>query len=78
MALKEYKPGTTFPGCMARTIGESEPVWPAPVRAKERAPNVLFIESCRRPRWMSWFKNYERTDLAVSFEDGATSSAGHQ
>ena len=25
MALKEYKPGTTFPGRMGRTIGESEP-----------------------------------------------------
>ena len=43
MALKEYKPGTTFPGRMGRTIGESEPAWPSPVRAREGAPNVLFI-----------------------------------
>ncbi|MFH0341003.1 MAG: arylsulfatase [Chromatiales bacterium] len=43
MALKEYKPGTAFPGRMGRTIGESEPAWPAPRRAKEGAPNVLFI-----------------------------------
>ncbi len=43
MALKEYKPGTTFPGRMGRTIGESEPAWPSPHRAKEGAPNVLFI-----------------------------------
>ncbi|HEX2488313.1 MAG TPA: arylsulfatase [Blastocatellia bacterium] len=43
MALKEYKPGTTFTGRMGRTIGESEPAWPAPLRAKEGAPNVLFI-----------------------------------
>jgi arylsulfatase A-like enzyme len=43
MALLEYKPGTTFPGRMGRTIGESEPAWPAPRRAKEGAPNVLFI-----------------------------------
>ena len=43
MALKEYKPGTTFPGRMGRTIGESDPAWPSPVRAKEGAPNVLFI-----------------------------------
>ena len=43
MALKEYKPGTTFPGRMGRTMGESEPAWPAPLRAKEGAPNVLFI-----------------------------------
>ena len=43
MALKEYKPGTTFPGRTGRTMGESEPAWPAPLRAKEGAPNVLFI-----------------------------------
>jgi arylsulfatase A-like enzyme len=43
MALKEYKPGTTFTGRMGRTIGESEPAWPAPLREKEGAPNVLFI-----------------------------------
>ena len=41
--LKEYKPGTTFPGRMGRTIGESSPAWPAPIRAKPDAPNVLFI-----------------------------------
>ena len=34
MALKEYKPGTTFPGRMGRTIGKSEPAWPSPRRAK--------------------------------------------
>lgn len=43
MSLKEYKPGTAFPGRMGRTIGESDPAWPAPLRAKEGAPNVLFI-----------------------------------
>ena len=43
MALKEYKPGTTFPGRMGRTIGKSEPAWPSPLRAREGAPNVLFI-----------------------------------
>ena len=41
--LKEYRPGTTFPGRMGRTIGESSPAWPAPVRARPGAPNVLFI-----------------------------------
>jgi arylsulfatase len=41
--LLEYKPGTAFPGVMGRTIGESTPVWPAPIRAKPGAPNVLFI-----------------------------------
>jgi hypothetical protein len=43
MALKEYKPGTTFPGRMGRTIGESEPAWPAPLRAKESASNMDVI-----------------------------------
>ena len=43
MALKEYKPGTAFPGRMGRTVGESEPAWPAPRRPKAGAPNVLYI-----------------------------------
>jgi arylsulfatase A-like enzyme len=43
MALKEYAPGSRFPGRMGRTVGESEAAWPAPHRAKEGAPNVLFI-----------------------------------
>src|SRR5262245_55406011 len=42
-AMVEYKPGTAFPGRLGRTIGESSPAWPAPLRAKEGAPNVLFI-----------------------------------
>jgi hypothetical protein len=41
--LVEYKTGAAFPGRMGRTIGESSPAWPAPVRAKPGAPNVLFI-----------------------------------
>ena len=43
MSLREYKPGTTFPGNLGRTIAESTPAWPAPERAKAGAPNVLFI-----------------------------------
>ena len=43
MAIKEYPRGTAFPGVIGRTIGESEPAWPEPVRAKAGAPNVLFI-----------------------------------
>jgi hypothetical protein len=42
-AMVEYKPGTAFPGRLGRTIGESSPAWPEPLRAKESAPNVLFI-----------------------------------
>jgi hypothetical protein len=43
MAVVEYKQGTTFPGKIGLTVDESEPAWPAPVRAQEGAPNVLFF-----------------------------------
>src|SRR5215813_2119340 len=41
--LKEYKPGQAFPGVIGRTFDVSQPAWPAPNRAREGAPNVLFI-----------------------------------
>jgi arylsulfatase A-like enzyme len=41
--LNEYKPGTAFPGVVGRTFDVSEPAWPEPLRAREGAPNVLFI-----------------------------------
>lgn len=43
MPLTEYPPGTAFPGVIGRTFAESEPAWPAPLRAKPGAPNVLYI-----------------------------------
>ena len=43
MSLKEYKPGSAFNGVIGRTYDQSEPAWPEPNRAKEGAPNVLFI-----------------------------------
>ncbi len=43
MALTEYKSGNTFPGVVGRTTDQSSPAWPEPNRAKEDAPNVLFI-----------------------------------
>ena len=43
MALTEYRPGSAFPGVIARTADESAPAWPAPKRAAEGAPNVVFI-----------------------------------
>ena len=43
MALKEYTPGTAFPGVIGRTFDVSSPAWPRPLRAKDGAPNVLFI-----------------------------------
>ncbi len=43
MALREYEPGTTFPGRIGRTADESSPAWPQPVRAVPGSPNVLFI-----------------------------------
>jgi arylsulfatase len=41
--IKEYKPGTAFPGVIGRTVGESQPAWPEPLRARPGSPNVLFI-----------------------------------
>ena len=41
--LTEYGPGEDFPGVIGRTIEESSPAWPAPLRAPEGAPNVLFF-----------------------------------
>jgi arylsulfatase A-like enzyme len=43
MSLTEYKPGSTFPGRMGRTVSESEPAWPAPLRSESGAPNVVYI-----------------------------------
>jgi arylsulfatase A-like enzyme len=43
MPIVEYEPGAAFPGVIGRTAEESSPAWPAPVRAAEGAPNVLFI-----------------------------------
>ncbi|WP_342379018.1 arylsulfatase [Myxococcus stipitatus] len=43
MSLKEYKPGSAFPGTIGRTWEQSSPAWPQPLRAREGAPNVLFI-----------------------------------
>ena len=39
----EYPPGSDFPGRIGRTVEESSPAWPAPLRAKDGAPNVLFV-----------------------------------
>ncbi len=41
--MKEYRPGAAFNGTIGRTVDESSPAWPQPVRAKEGMPNVLFI-----------------------------------
>ncbi len=43
MPLNEYKPGSTFSGVISRTVDQSSPAWPMPLRAKEGSPNVLFI-----------------------------------
>jgi arylsulfatase A-like enzyme len=43
MALDEYRSGAAFPGVIGRTFDVSSPAWPEPLRAKEGAPNVLFI-----------------------------------
>jgi arylsulfatase A-like enzyme len=42
--VTEYQQGAAeFPGVIGRTVDESTPAWPAPARAKEGAPNVLFF-----------------------------------
>lgn len=41
--LMEYKPGTAFPGVIGRTFDVSSPAWPMPLRARDGAPNVLFV-----------------------------------
>ena len=41
--IEEYRPGSAFPGAIARTVDESSPAWPAPTRARDGAPNVLFL-----------------------------------
>ena len=43
MPLREYKPGQAFSGVIGRTFDVSQPAWPEPNRAREGAPNVLFI-----------------------------------
>ena len=43
MAVVEYQQGTRFPGKIGRTVPESSPAWPQPIRAKDGAPNVLFF-----------------------------------
>jgi arylsulfatase A-like enzyme len=43
MGRKEYQSGKAFSGVIGRTFDVSSPAWPAPLRAKEGTPNVLFI-----------------------------------
>ena len=41
--VQEYRQGAEFPGVIGRTTEESSPAWPTPVRARDGAPNVLFV-----------------------------------
>jgi arylsulfatase A-like enzyme len=43
MPIVEYPAGSPFPGVIGRTIDESSPAWPAPVRPAKGSPNVMFI-----------------------------------
>ena len=43
MGIVEYEAGSAFPGEIGRTTDESTPAWPAPIRARQGAPNVLTI-----------------------------------
>jgi len=39
--LVEHPHGSPFSGVVGRTVSESSPAWPEPLRAPEGAPNVL-------------------------------------
>ena len=41
--IEEYPAGSAFPGKVGRTVEQSSPAWPAPARARDGAPNVLFF-----------------------------------
>jgi len=41
--LVEYEQGTALPGQIGRTIAESSPAWPRPLRAPAGAPNVVLL-----------------------------------
>ncbi len=41
--LVEYEQGDPFPGTIGRTVSESSPAWPKPLRAPEGSPNVVFV-----------------------------------
>ena len=43
MVLNEYEAGAAFSGEIGRTVDESSPAWPRPVRAVPGAPNVLTV-----------------------------------
>ena len=43
MTLTEYKPGAAFPGVIGRTVSESSPAWPEPLRAEAGSPNIIFL-----------------------------------
>jgi arylsulfatase A-like enzyme len=43
MPVVEYNTGEAFSGVIGRTAEESRPAWPAPVRAEQGSPNVVFV-----------------------------------
>jgi len=43
LGIVEYAAGSPFAGVIGRTTDESSPAWPATRRARDGAPNVLFV-----------------------------------
>ena len=39
--VKTYPVGSPFNGVIGRTVKESQPAWPVPVKARDGSPNVL-------------------------------------
>ena len=44
MTLKEYQPGTAFPGVIGLTTDQSSPAWPAPLRANLLGSSLALTE----------------------------------
>ena len=60
MPIVEYEQGRSFPGVIGRTAEVSSPAWPAPVRAAEGAPNILYIVLDDMGFWSSMFWGPDR------------------
>ncbi len=58
MSLIEYEPGTTFPGVIGRTVAESSPAWPKPLRAKDGASARDGGYPALKIGWQEWGRSW--------------------
>ena len=62
-----------FQGIVGRTIEESTPAWPQPIRAREGAPNILFIvldDVAATARSINWWTLRNTPNLDQSPQNG--------